>query len=63
MKTTEQKRELSPHQALLLEMLKDFDAACRKHAIRYQLFAGTALGAVRLTELVFQKPQCMFPVP
>ena len=47
MKTTEQKRELSPHQALLLEMLKDFDAACRKHAIRYQLFAGTALGAVR----------------
>ena len=47
MKTTEQKRELSPHQALLLEMLKDLDAACRKHAIRYQLFAGTALGAVR----------------
>ena len=39
--------ELSAHQKLLLEMLKDFDAVCRRHGIRYQLFAGTALGAVR----------------
>lgn len=28
-------------------MLKDFDAVCRRHGIRYQLFAGSALGAVR----------------
>ena len=28
-------------------MLKDFDAACKKHNIPYMLFAGTALGAVR----------------
>lgn len=38
---------MTAHQKLLLEMLKDFDAACRRHSIRYQLFAGTALGAVR----------------
>lgn len=40
-------KEMTPHQRLLLEMLKDFDAVCRRHNIRYQLFAGTALGAVR----------------
>ena len=28
-------------------MLHDFDKVCRDHEIRYQLFAGTALGAVR----------------
>ena len=39
--------ERTAHQALLLEMLKAFDAACRKHRINYQLFAGTALGAAR----------------
>lgn len=39
--------DMTAHQALLLEMLKDFDAVCRKHRISYQLFAGTALGAVR----------------
>ena len=38
---------MTAHQALLLEMLKDFDAVCRRHHISYQLFAGTALGAVR----------------
>lgn len=38
---------LSEHQKLLLSMLKDFDAVCRKHNIQYMLFAGTALGAVR----------------
>lgn len=47
MKAIEIRRELSAHQALLMQMLKDFDTVCRKHAIRYQLFAGTALGAVR----------------
>ena len=40
-------KEITAHQKLLLEMLKDFDTVCRKHNIRYQLFAGTALGAVR----------------
>lgn len=38
---------MTAHQTLLLEMLKDFDTVCRRHHISYQLFAGTALGAVR----------------
>lgn len=38
---------MTAHQSLLLEMLKDIDTVCRKHRISYQLFAGTALGAVR----------------
>ena len=32
---------------VLLEMLKDIDALCRKHNIPYFLNGGTALGAVR----------------
>lgn len=28
-------------------MLEDFDAVCKKHSIKYMLFSGTALGAVR----------------
>lgn len=43
----EEVKVMTAHQALLLEMLKDFDAVCRRHHISYQLFAGTALGAVR----------------
>lgn len=43
----EQKTHLTEHQALLFEMLRDFDGVCRRHNIHYQLFAGTALGAVR----------------
>ena len=38
---------MNAHQKLLLEMLKDLDAVCRRHGIPYQLFSGTALGAVR----------------
>ena len=38
---------LRRHQAVLFEMLKELDRICRKHKIRYMLFAGTALGAVR----------------
>ena len=38
---------MNAHQQLLLEMLKDLDAVCKCHGIRYQLFSGTALGAVR----------------
>ena len=44
---TAQPEKRTKHQELLLEMLKDFDAVCRKHHIAYQLFAGTALGAAR----------------
>lgn len=34
-------------QLVLLEMLKDIDALCRKHGISYWLTGGSALGAVR----------------
>lgn len=35
------------HQLVLLTMLKEIDRICVKYGISYQLFAGTALGAVR----------------
>lgn len=38
---------LQRHQAVLLELLTEFDRICRNHRIRYVLFAGSALGAVR----------------
>lgn len=38
---------LKEHQEVLLELLIEFDRVCRKHQIRYILFAGSALGAVR----------------
>ena len=38
---------LKEHQEVLLELLKEFDRVCRKNNIKYILFAGTALGAVR----------------
>lgn len=38
---------LKEHQAVLLELLGEFDRICKKHNIPYTLFAGTALGAVR----------------
>lgn len=38
---------LQRHQAVLLELLTEFDRICRKHGIGYVLFAGSALGAVR----------------
>ena len=38
---------LNEHQQCLLLMLQDLDAVCAKYGISYQLFAGTALGAVR----------------
>lgn len=34
-------------QAVLLELLQEFDRVCRKHNIPYVLFCGTAIGAVR----------------
>lgn len=38
---------LKEHQAVLLELLKEFDRVCKKHNIPYVLFCGSALGAVR----------------
>lgn len=38
---------LKEHQAVLLELLEEFDRVCKKHDIPYMLFAGTALGAIR----------------
>jgi len=38
---------LKEHQAVLIELLREFDRVCKKHDIKYILFAGTALGAVR----------------
>lgn len=38
---------LQEHQAVLKELLEEFDRVCKKHNIKYILFAGSALGAVR----------------
>lgn len=40
-------RKINEHQAVMLEMLTDVDKICKKHNIKYQLFAGSLLGAVR----------------
>lgn len=45
--TINSKATLQEHQQVLFELLQVFDGICKKHRIRYQLFAGTALGAVR----------------
>lgn len=39
--------QLKKHQEVLFELLTVFDGICKKYAIPYQLFSGTALGAVR----------------
>lgn len=44
---THMKNTLRQHQLVLLSMLKELDLICRKHNIKYILFSGTALGAVR----------------
>lgn len=38
---------LKEHQEVLFELLKEFDRVCQKNNIKYILFAGSALGAVR----------------
>ena len=38
---------LRPAQLEMLDILKEIDRICEKHGIRYWLFAGTLLGAVR----------------
>ncbi|MBE6843399.1 MAG: LicD family protein [Ruminococcus sp.] len=40
-------RDLSKQQAVLIELLHEFDRVCRKHNIPYMVFCGSALGAVR----------------
>ncbi len=39
--------QLNGHQKVLFQILCEFDRICRKHELRYILFAGTAIGAVR----------------
>ena len=41
------KHELNDQQKVLIELWIEFDRICTKYGISYQLFAGTALGAVR----------------
>ena len=43
---------LEEHQAVLKEMLVQIDDVCKKNNIKYQLFAGTALGAVRHNDII-----------
>lgn len=38
---------IEQHQAVLYELLVEFDRVCRLHGIPYILYAGTAIGAVR----------------
>ena len=38
---------LNQHQAVLLELLKEFDRVCEKHNIPYVVFCGSAIGAIR----------------
>ena len=40
-------KELRQLQLTQLELLKVFDRICRKHDIKYSLYAGSLLGAVR----------------
>ena len=41
------KKEFRQMQLMQLDMLKELDRVCRKHNIKYTIFAGTLLGAVR----------------
>ncbi|MBQ8606195.1 MAG: LicD family protein [Clostridia bacterium] len=41
------KATLKEHQKALLSLLTELDRVCRRHDIKYMLFAGTLLGAVR----------------
>ena len=40
-------RNLEKQQQVLAELLHEFDRVCKKYDIKYALFAGSALGAVR----------------
>lgn len=39
--------QLNGHQKMLLQILCEFDRICKKHDLKYMLFAGSALGAAR----------------
>jgi len=41
------KKEFRKMQLMQFDMLKEFDRVCRKHNIKYSIFGGTLLGAVR----------------
>lgn len=43
----ESRKQLKAHQNAMLRLLREFDRVCKKLNIRYFLFAGTLLGAVR----------------
>lgn len=43
----EQELTLREQQLIILDILKYFDAICRKYDIKYALFAGTLIGAIR----------------
>ena len=43
---------LSGHQVVLLELLREFDRICKKHNIPYVVFGGTAIGAVRHSGII-----------
>ena len=47
MNIAENSDKLHLHQNVLLELLLELDRVCKKHNIKYSLFAGTMLGAVR----------------
>lgn len=38
---------LNAHKQIMLDMLTEVDRICKKHGIRYMLFAGSMLGAIR----------------
>lgn len=48
----QQSSPLTPHQNVLIELWTVFDDICKRHDIPYQLFAGTALGAVRHQSII-----------
>ena len=42
-----EQKELRKAQLIMLDMLVEFDAICKKHNLKYWLDSGTLLGAVR----------------